>query len=249
MNPVILADLDDTIFTTMKGYRDADPAVLTRVTTAKNGNHSYMCPARQSIYNWLRNGALFVPVTARSLDAYSRVSLDFGPSGAVLSNGAMVLNPDGSEDLDWKAQVTVLCQQAETTLEEAAAIAEAGICDVRIHMHRNDGVLLGMTIKSNVETEEGVILNLGMAEQLVRKLVTARGIKMHRNGNNLAFVPNGISKKAAVQWLLATRDDLANRPLIGAGDSLSDLPFMELCDMIIIPKQTQTWEATYKGAR
>lgn len=242
MKPVIYTDLDDTLFTTLKGYRDADLSTLLRVTTAKNGNHSFMCRQRQSILNWIGAGATLVPVTARSLDAYNRVTLsaDHFVDGAVLNNGALILNPDGSEDMHWSEEVEGHCAKAEPVLRKLIAALEAAPCDIRIHRHINGDVMLGMTVKSNEESEKGILLNLGLAEAIVRDCNPRGRIVTHRNGNNLAFVPNGVSKKSAVAYLMKTRTDLAGRPSIGAGDSLADLPFMSLCDMLLVPANTQT---------
>lgn len=241
MSPIIFADLDDTIFTTMKSYPGHDPEKLLRVTTAKNENHSYMCDSRIAILKWLTNGATLIPVTARSLDAYRRVSLsaDYFLEGAVLSNGALILDSNGVEDQEWSARVKDLCEDAEPVLERGARAIEAAPCNVRILRHMHNGVMLGMTVKSNLETDTGVILNLGTAELTFRNAFPRTNVAVHRNGNNLAFVPGGVSKREAVQYLLNTRDDLQGRTTIGAGDSLADLPFIELCDMAIIPAKTQ----------
>jgi len=239
MTPVILADLDDTIFTTMKNYQDRDPDTLRRVTTAKNGNHSFMCEQRQAILTWLAAGATLLPVTARSLDAFGRVHLDVFTEGAIVSNGAMVLNRDGSEDLAWSKHVAELCQKSDYILEAAAKLFGQLPIDVRIHRHEHRGALLGMTVKSNDETNDGVKMNLGFARQAFIEKFRQASVSVHMNGNNLAFVPGGVSKRAAVQYLLSIREDLQDRPTIGAGDSLADLPFMELCSMMLVPNNTQ----------
>lgn len=241
MKPVIYTDLDDTLFTTLKGYRDVDQSTLLRVTTAKNGNHSFMCGQRQSILKWIEAGATLVPVTARSLDAYNRVTLsaDRFVDGAVLNNGALILRPDGSEDEEWSAVVQGHCDLATPVMEDLIEMLEAAPCDIRIHRHMNGDVMLGMTVKSNEESERGVLMNVGLAQEMSKDKLRGR-VVTHCNGNNLAFVPVGVSKKNAVEYLMRTREDLAGRPSIGAGDSLADLPFMSLCDMLLVPANTQT---------
>ncbi|MBW3243646.1 hypothetical protein KUV57_13310 [Epibacterium sp. DP7N7-1] len=239
MTPVILADLDDTIFTTLKNYQERDPDTLKRVTTAKNGNHSFMCEHRQAILAWLAAGATLLPVTARSLDAFRRVHLDIFTEGAIVSNGAMVLNRDGSEDLTWSKHVAELCRESDYIIESAAELISQLPINVRIHRHEHREALLGMTVKSNVESDDGVKMNLGFARQAFIEKYPHSEVSVHMNGNNLAFVPGGVSKRSAVQYLLSIRDDLQDRPTIGAGDSLADLPFMELCSMMLVPNKTQ----------
>lgn len=241
MKPVIYTDLDDTLFTTLKGYRDVDQSTLLQVTTAKNGNHSFMCGRRKSILGWIENGATLIPVTARSLDAYNRVTLstDRFLDGAVLNSGALILRPDGTEDDEWSEVVRGHCDLATPVMNDLISALEAAPCNIRIHRHMNGDVMLGMTVKSNDETERGVLLNLGLAEAVVKSRNPGCRVAMHRNGNNLAFVPDGVSKKSAVAYLMQSRADLIGRPSIGAGDSLADLPFMSLCDMLLVPANTQ----------
>jgi hydroxymethylpyrimidine pyrophosphatase-like HAD family hydrolase len=241
MTPVILADLDDTIFTTLKNYAGVDPETLRQVTVAKNGNHSFMCKKRDSLLAWMAMGATFIPVTARSADAFDRVSLNVDCAGAVLSNGALILDTAMAEDHVWSRRVADHCYAARDGLEQTCrAIADHGH-DVRIHRHMHGDVMLGMTVKSNDETPDGVLRLLDITESLRDGVVGdhVQSFACHRNGNNLAFVPNGVSKKNAVMYLLETRADLAGRPTIGAGDSRSDLPFMGLCDMMLVPAATQ----------
>ena len=59
----------------------------------------------------------------------------------------------------------------------------------------------------------------------------------HRNGNNLSFTPKGISKKLAVEHLDEVIGGDAMR--LGMGDSLTDLPFMRSCHMMMIPPGSQ----------
>lgn len=240
ISPVILTDLDDTIFTTMKNYAGIDPETLQRAATATNGNHSYMCAQRQAIYTWLAMGATVIPVTARSAGAYERVHAGPFTDGAVLSNGAIVLLPDGTEDLVWKDKTAVLCARAEKALNMGADMV-SGMPQYRVLRHYRGEDLIGITIKANVDlhSDDGMVDELiTTAKSLVSSVVDPARVVITSNGNNLSLIPAGVSKLEAVKHIL-TRDDLKGRPLIGAGDSTSDLPFMSICDMMIIPTQSQ----------
>jgi len=67
---------------------------------------------------------------------------------------------------------------------------------------------------------------------------------VHINGNNLAFLPNELNKKYAVQEIIR-RDKEANgeRPVIGFGDSISDLGFMSQCLFWGTPSNSQITRA------
>ncbi len=61
----------------------------------------------------------------------------------------------------------------------------------------------------------------------------------HRNDNNLSITPAGISKQLAVEYLSKKLLHGDAVPVFGMGDSLTDLPFMATCDMLVIPKKSQ----------
>ncbi len=244
LGPVILTDLDDTIFTTMKSYGGQDPQSLRQVAEGGNGNHSYMCGRRQAIWGWLAAGATVIPVTARSRESFARVRLPFA-HGAVLSNGAVILGPDGGPDRGWHRRTEAICATAAPLLAEAEGFA-AGLGDAYRHaVHRLGDAVVGLTIKSNPHTGDDAAAARHLAplrEQLAARLP---GLVLAVNGNALAILPAGISKLAAVRHLLATRPDLAGRPLIGAGDSHADLPFMQLCDIVLVPNGTRNAEILF----
>lgn len=236
--PVILTDLDDTLFSTLKSYPGVDPETLTQVAASKVGSHSYMCARRQALLDWLGAGATVIPVTARSLDAYQRVKLDF-TEGAVLANGALILGLDGAVDAAWFERVRGCCEGAMPAFASALEAVAAFQCKdeiVRVNRHFHGETLIGMTIKSNDPADAVALPVLTEMNRLLDRIERRDRIVTHLNGNNLALVPVGVSKRAAVEYLLETREDLAGRPLIGAGDSTSDLPFMDLCDMMMIPR-------------
>lgn len=238
ISPVILTDLDDTIFSTLKSYPDVDPETLIQVAASKVGSHSYMCGHRKAVLDWLGAGATVIPVTARSLDAYRRVQLAFD-HGAILANGALILNADDEIDQIWFDRVRGYCEAAMPAFAQALESMSAfqGTKEIlRANRHFHGETMIGMTIKSNDPLDTVAVPLLTEMNGLLDRIGARDKIVTHVNGNNLALVPVGVSKRAAVEYLLETRTDLANRPLIGAGDSTSDLPFMDLCDMMMIPR-------------
>ena len=239
--PVILTDLDDTIFSTLKSYPGIDASTLTQVAASKVGSHSYMCGRRQAVLDWLGSGATVIPVTARSLDAFQRVQLPF-TAGAVLASGALILDAAGTVDLRWFDWVRGYSRDANEAFAgaiEAVSRFQGASPRLRINRHFHEDTMIGMTIKSNDPSDAVALPLLAEMNGALDAIAGRDRIVTHLNGNNLALVPVGVSKRAAVEYLLETRADLAGRPLIGAGDSTSDLPFMELCDMMLIPRGTR----------
>lgn len=235
MSMVILADLDDTIFTT----KVADPTCpsLECITHSPTGRVSYLDAHARLLLNWIQQGNTLIPVTARGADAFARVRLPF-EHGAIIANGAIILKPSGEEDRGWSAHTRQLALEAKPAMEAASA-ALAQVEGGTITAHRHATTTYGITAKARDRSPAGVEAYISAARTALAAYGLGDTLWAHANSNFLALVPHGISKQAAVQRMLATRPELAGRPLVGAGDSTSDLGFMALCDVLMIPRRSQ----------
>ena len=90
--------------------------------------------------------------------------------------------------------------------------------------------------KHNNETDQALADLL--CEMKKRDLIS--DLYVHLNGNNLALMPLGLNKRFAVQEIIK-RDKAVNgeRPIIGFGDSISDLGFMSECHFWGTPGNSQ----------
>jgi hypothetical protein len=67
----------------------------------------------------------------------------------------------------------------------------------------------------------------------------------HRNDNNIALLPPWLGKQNAVAHVLPRlRARFPDARLIGIGDSLTDAPFMRICDFAMLPTHSQLARAT-----
>lgn len=219
MTPVILSELDDTLLKTLKASalpdRAADPYV-------------------QLLRGMIDAGAAFVPVTNRRGEDLDQ---DAFSEGAVLAHGAVILDADGTEDLSWSRHVVQICERSEYLLDAAEKLLSRAPIDVRFQRYEHNGALLGMTVLANEKTAEGISLHLRMAREIFRQTYRHADVTFYLRGDALTLMPSGISKRAAVQYLLSVRDDLRDRPTIGVGHCPDDLPFMELCSVLMLPRE------------
>lgn len=238
----VFADLDDTLFTTASKITKERVAESVQVTVATNGNHSYMTPAHQQLLEWITPDKL-VAVTARGGDAYSRVNAHYrqGPF-SIIANGAVVLDAKGAPDEQWADSVRqALAPNLDTLNALPSLIAQSAKklgFDVRTWNVEED--VCGPTycvVKSNAG-DNGACL--AFVEQHVRPLLDDMDSwKIHRNANNLAILPVGISKAQATRYVIGKLSEQAPCTCVGIGDSLSDMEFMQACDFWMTPSSSQ----------
>ncbi|WP_297775846.1 hypothetical protein [uncultured Roseovarius sp.] len=88
--------------------------------------------------------------------------------------------------------------------------------------HSNGGEAALRRIKSAVEARFGSDLVMAL------------------NDNNLTIMPIWLGKQYAVAHLIAQfRAQDPDLPVLGIGDSLSDIGFMHLCDFLVTPRGSQ----------
>lgn len=238
MKPVLFADLDDTLFRSVARL-GGDTTGMVQVTTATNGNHSWMDARQKRFVDWALTAMEVIPVTARSRDAFARVAIAF-TGLAVIANGAVIVAPDGSVDRIWDDRIRAISRLAAPALNAMLAAlqdrVQAG--DIRAWIVAEAGYDIYLCVKSNGDAAR-VDGDLDAVVAALTQGFDLAGMSLHRNGNNLSVTPKDISKAAAVAYLLETRRDLADRLLFGAGDSFSDLPFMRLTDFMLVPPGSQ----------
>lgn len=231
--PIIFSDLDDTIFQTARKM-DSLPDPKRLASVALNGSHSYMTESQAVMMDWLLGSTQFVPVTARSTEALSRCAIPFADY-RICSNGAVILMPDGTADRDWLEKSTRQANDAQEIFDAMIGFVATQKPAERFRCWTVEefGTGFYFCVKSNEGAQA-----LDYVEEGLCALAGARLVR-HRNDNNLSFTPAGISKRLAVEYLSAQFLKNGPLPVFGMGDSITDLPFMATCDMLMIPRKSQ----------
>lgn len=236
--PLALVDLDDTLFQTARKMAEGSgrhPASFD-VSDQVSG---YMSDVQKSFVEWLLQTTDVVPVTARSAEAFHRVRLGFN-RGAVCSHGAVILNSDGTVNEEWHEKMGELLHSFQDRLP--------ALCATALQIGEELGISLRGWVVEEAQQQHYVVIkhNTGVDADLlrIRDEVQARGLidgmHFHANGNNLALLPDGLAKRVAVEHVLKL-DRLKNgvRPVLGFGDSITDLGFMQLCTFWSTPANSQ----------
>lgn len=235
-------DLDDTLFSSLK--RHARTEELEPAATLSNGEViSFSSPKQRFLRNWLENAGRLIPVTARNEDAYRRVLQPvYGP--AILSHGATIVCENGTVDAEWRSLVhRKLAESSRELLDLLQFIQETDAFtrgDVRSWLVYDESLPVYAVLKDNTRNEHR--LQSYVRESLTEWIDTHSEFGFHCNGNNVAIIAPGVRKEKAVEFVIErTRRVSANPIFIGVGDSLTDEPFMSLCDFTVFLRGTQLW--------
>ncbi|AAF11765.1 hypothetical protein [Deinococcus radiodurans] len=246
--PLILAfaDLDDTLFQTLRKLPGHGRAALTPATVNTRGEaHSYCTPAQTALLDLLTAGAVTViPVTGRDPAAMRRVTLPFR-SWRVLDHGLTILTPAGELDSEWAAQVQAHLTPLQGTLTALTADmrAHADALGCRLTVHRA-GDLPFMTVIKHPDADPEALAALQTRwEAAVDDTDGTHPLHVIANANNVSLLPRAPGKAQAVRWLRERHFPGAVLTL-GLGDSVSDLPFLRECDFAVTPAQGQLLRAT-----
>lgn len=245
--PIVLSDLDDTLFQTRRKMVDelAQEPFRTGALDLNLTPRSFMSQEQSMMVDWLLEQAELIPVTARGTQEIKRVTIPFR-SWAVTTHGAVILTPEGKADATWQAHILQqLAPYRETLISMQSAITEImaarGInAWVRLNYEYDETpIYLVIKHRDSTRLEE---LN-AFADELENTFCTD-GFYIHRNSNNVAWLPHPVEKGLAVSWLLnKLRNERGVFPVIGLGDSLSDHRFMQHCNWFGVPRQSQFAQA------
>lgn len=230
MRRVLFLDLDDTIFHSRRKRspgRGAEPVALASDGTPD----SFMSDRQQAFFDWIIDGAEVVPTTGRNVAAYRRVELPFA-GWTICSFGGVVLRPDGTSDPRWRERIAPLASAADEFLHALVenTLAASGDRPVRARVIDDDGLPLYISVKSEHAGLDDLAATLRSG--------LPSGWRVHVNANNLAILPAFLGKEHAVRWFIETIAG-PDALLIGAGDSISDAPFLAACDYALTPSDSQ----------
>lgn len=234
--PLILVDLDDTLFQT---YRRITPNNEFRVASVdKSGQPlSFMKPKQQKFVEWLIQHSDLIPVTARSIDGLNRVQIDFS-HGGVCSHGGTVISKTGEVDNEWSEILSSRINHVKDIMDKLPELLmdyAADLGSIRTWTLHENNMNLYSVAKQN-DPDAPLFLT-----ELVKRLPAEirDNFYIHTNGNNLAIIPHEVSKKNAVEYFLKKHNPDDERVVLGFGDSLSDFGFLSLCDWFGMPKNSQ----------
>lgn len=213
---LFLSDLDNTLIFSYKKLSERDLCV-----EKKDGKSlSYMTYRSAELFSESVRRVTFIPVTTRSAEQYGRIYFPDGyvPKYAVIDNGANLLINE-KPDEQWRSEIIPAINESLPEIRECEKFLQK--CgEVYFDIRFVDDSFLF----TKCHESERV-----MAELL--SAVKPAKTRLFTNGDKLYAIPNGISKKNALEGL---KKRLNNELVIAAGDSLFDEDMLSAADIAIV---------------
>lgn len=219
---VFASDLDQTLIYSKK-WIESDDSRVKCIENIEDEPMSYMLLEGIEILKEIDEKHTFIPITTRTLAQYNRIKLPFEPKYAVVANGAIILI-DGVVDEVWKKIVDEALIKAMSTSDMKEEISSLLSEDGVQKIGNADGLFLYMI--TDVDVFDRSALND------YKDFVEDGLWSIHDQGKKVYFVPNIITKGAALKYL-KTRNSYNH--IVASGDSKLDESMKKVCDYFIVP--------------
>ncbi len=215
--PLFFTDLDQTMIYSYKH----DIGIAKRcVERYQEREISFMTDTTFSLFMQLKELALIVPTTTRTMEQYSRIDLGVGSFAyALICNGGVLLK-DGREDHGWYKQSLDLIADCGEVLEQGERLMEQD--PDRSFEVRNIRSLFLFT-----KSQQPIV-----SVEYLRKHIDTGRADVFCNGVKVYIVPRQLNKGNA---LLRLKKKLNAELTIAAGDSEFDIPMLNAADRAAAP--------------
>ena len=240
--PIYLVDLDDNLFQTQRKLNHQNTlAYKAAAFDREQKPRSFFNKKQSNFMDWLLSTSTVIPVTARGTEETARVDIPF-QSWKIMTHGAVITQPNGNVDPAWQSHIKKkLFYYQDKILTQQQRLSEAFEKNnikawARIN-YEYDGLAIYVVAK---HTDSEQIDELYRIAKEVDDKFGTDGFYVHKNSNNIAWIPNDINKGIATAYLLEKLNTQEKGiPVLGLGDSLSDHSFLKLCDWFGMPNQSQ----------
>lgn len=236
MTVLVFLDLDDTIMQTLPKCPPHEPLSAVAFDRADQPI-SHMTRHQQQLLAWLHAAATVVPVTARTMAAFSRVRLPFA-AGAILNHGATMVDAHGTVDEAWHERTVQILAPQHSALQALHARLQAQAAGTSATVQLIAELDCPLYVAARCTDQDTQTTLHRHAVDVMADLQLSWSL--WRNGQQLTILPEGIGKEIAVRhWMAAHERCHGPQLTIGIGDALSDLDFMRACHMAMLPRTSE----------
>ncbi|MBZ9534221.1 hypothetical protein KGR20_08080 [Cytobacillus oceanisediminis] len=220
------SDLDRTLIYSKRALNEMETPWNPQMigVEEKNGEHvSFMTKESYHLLKEIAAKQLFVPVTTRTYQQYKRIFImekEIPVTYCVTSNGARI-HYQGVVLKDWdetiQQRLKADCCEKEEILEKLQQYALDGELKIA------DNLFFYYVLNAKIDQDN---------KKEITKLASDHGWNISLQGRKLYFMPSPICKGKAISYI---KEREGAEQTIGAGDSLLDSPFLNVCQTAYIP--------------
>jgi hydroxymethylpyrimidine pyrophosphatase-like HAD family hydrolase len=221
------SDLDRTLIYSKRALNEMEtPWNKSMIgVEAKNGEHvSFMTKDSYYLLKEIATKHLFVPVTTRTFEQYKRIFIfeeEMPMTYCITSNGAKI-HYKGELLKDWAE--TIHTRLKEDCMEKNELLEKLQNYSLQGELKIADNLFFYYVLKTNIDED--------LKSELI-KVALENGWNLSLQGRKLYFMPSPICKGEAIKYIME-REGVEKS--IGAGDSLLDYPFLNICQIGYIPR-------------
>jgi hydroxymethylpyrimidine pyrophosphatase-like HAD family hydrolase len=247
MKRFVFTDLDNTIVRHQSRITDVANNQIQIVGTDESGNQStVMTKADLEFFQEISHFGTVIPTTGRSMAGYWRLHglVSSFTSWAILNHGATILMPKNSKvDADWLERTKGIMTRLTNDLLEVykkllslnTVIIENRCYTNTIRLHQEHGFGLYISVRASRVIPE---LHLMQQRQTIALLCHEHNdFEVLHTGRITSVIPRQLNKKDAVLEVIGRLGDQIET--LGVGDALTDLPFMQVCNFMRAPENSE----------
>lgn len=213
---LFLSDLDNTLLYSYK-HRAIDDVC---VEYNKGKEQGFMTSFCFDLFGRMTDNVCFIPITTRSVEQYNRIQWPngFRPEYEIVANGGIVfenniinsewLKISNEEYANYKDELNII---QERLISSDKYIRCRLVDDLYLFAYCKDGIDAKVCAEENFKNTS---------------------LSVVASGKKLYFFPPNINKGNA---LMKLKEKLKPEIVISAGDSIIDIPMLELADIAIVP--------------
>ena len=240
----VFTDLDDSLLQTQEKARTrASGRALTPAAMDRNGAPSSFHAPDQLALLHLFDQTTLVPVTGRNREALDRVSSPRFADYRIVSHGALIYTPAGEPLKSWYQRVAGEAVDVHNSMQTLVRVVGLRlgpeVPGLRARVIEDAGMPVYMSLKADEDFAPALLDEVTALARTFGNTWT-----VHCNGRNIAVLPPYASKAAAVAKVMEIKRKAdPDAIFVGVGDSLTDLPYLKLCDFAVVPRHSQIQES------
>jgi HAD superfamily hydrolase (TIGR01484 family) len=222
------SDLDRTLIFSNKAMEEfpfEHKEELITVERKQDENLAFMTLKSFELLKRISEKLLFVPVTTRSVEQFKRVFIfqdSISSKYAVTSNGACIFY-NGKQYSEWTNNIHRHLTHECIDKREVIKTLQKDFFHIPGEMRVVENLFIYYLLSSKLDEE--ILTEL-------KKYTEPHGWKLSYQGRKLYLMPNPVSKGKAIKYI---QEQEGISTLYGAGDSLLDHDFLELCHHRFLP--------------